>query len=115
MSMVYIVVLTMFEEDMTLGYTTLHGQYFDPSLATGAASLATQSISIHHHGEDGHFPEETYSHTVWLADDNVEVSILMAPLWYVQTHGIALNWQRLRLLICTGGERTPISTVPMSP
>ena len=54
---------------------------------------------------------------VWLADNNTEVLILMAPLWYVQTHGIPLNWQRLRLLICTaaGGERTPISTVPMSP
>ena len=41
MSMVDIVVLAMFEEDTTLGYTTLHGQYFDPSLATGAAGLAT--------------------------------------------------------------------------
>ena len=50
--MVYIVVLTMFEEAMTLGHTTLHGQYFDPSLATGAAGLATQSTSIHHPGED---------------------------------------------------------------
>ena len=55
------------------------------------------------------------SHTVWLADDNTEVSILMPPLWYVLTHGIPLNWQRLRLLIRTGGERTPIFTVPMSP
>jgi len=27
-SMVYIVVLTVFEEDVTLGYTTVHGQYF---------------------------------------------------------------------------------------
>jgi len=113
--MVYIVVLTMSEEDMTLGHTILHGQYFDPSLATGAAGLATQSISIHHPGEDEHYPEGAYSHTVWLADDNVEVSILMAPLWYVQTHGTPLNWQRLRLLIRTGGERTPIFAVPMSP
>ena len=45
MSMVYIVVLTMFEYDMTLGHTTLHGQYFDPSLATGAGVISTQSIS----------------------------------------------------------------------
>ena len=86
----------------------------DPNLATGAAGLATQSVTIHHPGEDGHFPEETYSHMVWLADDYVEVSILMV-LWYVQTHGIPLNWQRLRLLIRTGGERTTILTVPMSP
>ena len=63
----------------TLGGTTLHGQYFDPSLATGAAGLATQSISVNHPGEDEHYPEEAYSHTVWLADDNVEVSILMCP------------------------------------
>ena len=54
--MVYIVVLTMFEENVTLGCTTVHGQYFDPSLATGAAGLAMQSVSIHHPGEDGHFP-----------------------------------------------------------
>ena len=39
----------------------------------------------------------------------------MAPLWYVQTHRIPLNWQRLRLLIRTDGERTTILTVPMSP
>ena len=115
MSTVYIVVLTIFEEDMTLGHTTSHGQYFDPNLATGAAGLATQSSSIHHSGEDGHYSEGAYSHTVWLADDNIEVSILMAPLWYVQTHGIPLNWQRLRLLIRTGGDRTTILTVPMSP
>ena len=115
MSMVYIVVLTIFEEDMTLGHTTLHGQYFDPSLATGAAGLATQSNSIHHSGEDEQYPEEAYSHTVWLADDNIEVSILMAPLWYVQTHGIPLNWQRQRLRIRAGGERTTILTVPRSP
>ena len=63
MSMVYIVVLTMFEEDVALGYTNVHGQYFDPSLATGAAGLATQSVSIHHPDENGHFPEEAYSHT----------------------------------------------------
>ena len=94
--MVYIVVLTMFEEDMTLGYMTVHGQYFDPSLATGAAGLATQSFSIHHPGEDGH--SRPASHTVWLADGNIEVSILMAPLWYVQTHGIPLNWQPQRLV-----------------
>ena len=55
------------------------------------------------------------AHAVWLADDNIEVSILMAPLWYVQTHAIPLNWQRLRLLIRTGGERTTILTVPTSP
>ena len=85
--MVYIVVLTVFEEDVMLGYTTVHGQYFDPDLATGAAGLATQSISIHQPGEDGHFPEEAYSQTIWLADDTTEDSILMAPLWYVQTHG----------------------------
>ena len=106
----------MFEEDTTLGYTTLHGQYFDPSLATGAAGLATQSTSIHHSGEDEHYSEEAYSegaysHTVWLAHDNIEVSILIAPLW---VRPIPLNWQRLRLLICTGGERAPILTVPMS-
>ena len=35
--MVYIVVLAVFEEGVILGYTTVHGQYFDPSLATGAA------------------------------------------------------------------------------
>ena len=105
----------MFEEDVTLGYTTVHGQYLDPNLATGAAGLATQSVSIHHPGEDEHYSEEAYSHTVWLADDNIEVSILMAPLWYVQTHGISLNWQRQRLLISAGGERTTILTVPMSP
>ena len=57
-STVYIVVLTEFEEDMMQGHTTVHRQYFDPDLATGAAGLATQSISIHHPGEDGHFPEE---------------------------------------------------------
>ena len=39
----------------------------------------------------------------------------MASLWYVQTHGIPLNWQRHRLLIRAGGERTTILTVPMSP
>jgi hypothetical protein len=82
---------------------------------TGSTGLATQPISIHHSGEDEHYSAEAYSHTVWLADDDIEVSILMAPLWYVQTHGIPLNWQRLRLLICTSGERTPIFTVPMSP
>ena len=109
-SMVYIVVITMFEENLTLGYTTVNGQCFDPNLATGAAGRATQSISIHHPGEDGHFPEETHSHTVWLADDNIEVSILIAPLWYVQTHGI-FNWpshlQRRRTQAHL--------TVPMSP
>ena len=31
MLMVYIVVLTTFEENLTLGYATLHGQSFDPS------------------------------------------------------------------------------------
>ena len=66
-------------------------------------------------GEDEHYSEGAYLHTVWLADDNIEVSILMVPLWCVQTHDIPLNWQRLRLLICTGGERTAILTVPMSP
>ena len=45
MPMVYIVVLTMFEEDMTLGHTTLHGQYFDLSLATGAAGLAEYVVN----------------------------------------------------------------------
>ena len=44
------------------------------TITTGAAPiswiLATQSVSIHHPGEDGHFPDEAYSHTVWLADDN---------------------------------------------
>ena len=116
MTIVYIVVLTVsVPPHMTHGYTTIHGQYFDADLATGAAGLATQSISIRRPGEDGHFPEEAHSHTAWLADDNTEVSILMAPLWYVQTHGIPLNWQRPRLLICTGGERTTILTVPMSP
>ena len=70
----------------------IHGHiYFDPSLATGAAGLATQSISIHHPGEDENYSEEAYSHTVWLTDDNIEVSILMAPLWYVQTHSIPLK------------------------
>jgi hypothetical protein len=54
MSMVYIVVLTVFEEDTTLGHTTSHGQYLDPNLATEAAGLATQSNYIHHSGEDEH-------------------------------------------------------------
>ena len=108
----YIVVLAVFTGHMIEGCTTTHGMYFDPPLATGAAGLATQSFSIHHPGEDGHFPDEAYSHTAWLADDDTEVSILMAPLWYV--HGIPLNWQRLRLLICTGGKHSPIYTVPMS-
>ena len=114
-SMVYIVVFTVFEEDVIMGYTTVHGQYFNPDLATGAAGLATQSTSIHHLGEEDHYSEEAYSHTAWLANDNPEVSILMAPLWYVQTHGIPLNWQRLRLLILTCGECTTILTVPMLP
>jgi len=63
----------------------------------------------------GHFPEESYLHTVWLADDDTEATILIAPLWYVQIHRAPLNLQRLRLLICTGGECTPVFTVPMSP
>jgi len=41
--------------------------------------------------------------------------ILVAPVWYVQTHGIPLNWKRLRRLICTGGQHTPIFTDPTSP
>ena len=86
--MVYIVVLAMFEAELTLDFTTAHGKYFDPSLATRAAGLATQSTSIHQPGEDEQYTEEAYSHTVWLADDKIEVSILVAPLWYVQTHGI---------------------------
>ena len=45
-SMVYVVVLTIFEENLTLGYTTVHGQYFDTNLATGAAGLATQLTSV---------------------------------------------------------------------
>ena len=115
-SMVYIVVLTVFEEDTTLGYTTVHGQYLDPAI--GAAGLATQSISIHHHGEDGHFPEGAYSHGLARRPQHrlgVVVLILMAPLWYVQTHGTPLNWQRLHLLICTNDKHTPTLTVPMSP
>ena len=63
-SLVYIVVLTMFEEVMTLGYMTVHGQYFDPSLATGAAGLATQSTSIHQPSEDEHYSEEAISHDI---------------------------------------------------
>jgi hypothetical protein len=41
--------------------------------------------------------------------------MFMAPLWYAQTHGIPLNWQRQRLRIRAGEERTSILTVPMSP
>ena len=103
----------MFEDDTTLGYTTLHGQYFDPSLAKRAAGLAFRSISIHHPGEDEQYSEEAYSHTVWLADDIIEVSILIAPLWYVQTHGTPLNWQRLRLLIRTTRTRQPRKDAPL--
>ena len=65
-SMVYIAVLTTFEENLIQGHTTVHGQYFDPKLATGAAGLATQSTSIHHPAEDEHYSEEAYPHTVWL-------------------------------------------------
>ena len=32
----------------------------------------------------------------------------MAPLWYVQTHGIPLNWQRLRFLIRTGNSEATL-------
>ena len=46
MSMVYIVVLTMFEEDTTLGYTTLHGQYFDPKLRHWSRR-SSQSVDLH--------------------------------------------------------------------
>ena len=48
---------------MMQGRTTIHGQYFDASLATGAAGLATESVSIHHPGENSPFPDEAYSHT----------------------------------------------------
>ena len=65
--------------------------YFDPDLATDAAGLATQSAFVHHPGEGGYFPYEAYLHTVWLADDNNEVSILVAPLWQVQIHGTPLS------------------------
>ena len=53
--LVYIVVLAVFKEDVMQGHTTVHGHNFDPDLATGTAGQATQSTSIHHPNEDGHY------------------------------------------------------------